>query len=122
MDVPITTQFAVATTDEEEIAAICKCSMINRRNPGLTLRRSTAANSDQGGILGRRPSISEPSASARPLRAQTAGVSGLAVGNILTFMISTERILAVIDSGVVEVYKYVNLLLFDITTMHTKNL
>lgn len=78
--------------------------MINRRNPGLTLRRSTNSV-DQGGILGRRPSIGEPSASARPQRAQTSNASGLAVGNILTFMISTERIIAVIDSGVVEVYK-----------------
>jgi len=105
----ITSQFAASATDEEEIASICKCSMINRRNPGLTLRRSAAATNDQG-ILGRRPSISEPSASARPQRAQTSGVSGLAVGNILTFMISTERILAVIDSGVVEVYKCVSFL------------
>ena len=114
--------YAPPVSDEEEISILSKCAMLTRRNPGLTLRRSsnqvTAMNigSSIGSSIGASRTtttsslIPDGSGDLRPppRTAVTGNLTAtLGVGNILAFFISTERVVAVVDSGVIEVYRSV---------------
>jgi hypothetical protein len=85
-------QWATLGSDEEHLAILSKCSMLTRRNPSLSLRRTGSTE------------VLTATRELRPIR-QAGSSSDLAVGNILSFFLCTERVVAVIDSGVIEVYK-----------------
>ena len=109
--------YAPPVSDEEEISILSKCAMLTRRNPGLTLRRSsnqvTAMNIGTSIGASRTTTsslIPDGSGDLRPppRTAVTSNLTAtLGVGNILAFFISTERVVAVVDSGVIEVYRSV---------------
>ena len=104
--------FVPFQNDEEELSATSKCAMVTRRNPALTRKftLTSSASSSSSVTSDNNLPFTSPT---RPQRYNpTGGKSNLigpggsiSVGNIISFSICTERVVVVVDSGVVEVYK-----------------
>ena len=101
-------RFNPPANDDEEISIISKCSMVTRRNPSTAPRRSSRGSIGLAGASAESVLAAAGSPSTRHLnRTASAQPNSIAVapGSIVAFVIGAERVVTVVDSGAIEVYK-----------------